>query len=54
MPLPYPLPYVNAKVHIYKWREEHREKYNEVSKLVIRRVRAWKKAQVIYLNILID
>jgi hypothetical protein len=47
-----PLSYLQNKVHIYKWRDDNREKYNEVNKKFVRRGRAWKKEQLIFLRIL--
>ncbi len=49
-----PLPYKQNKVHIYSWRENNHERYNEINKLSKRRYDEWKRVSKIFLNILID
>ena len=49
-----PLAYSKNKVHIYKWIENNREKYNAKCKIRQRKYDAWKKETKIFRNILID
>ena len=49
-----PLTYSKNKVHIYKWRQNNKEKHNEMSKIYQRKYDAWKRETKIFRNILID
>jgi hypothetical protein len=50
--------YEQNKKHIYTWREQNREKYNESCKICRRNQRiklnAWKEISKVFLNILIN
>ena len=43
-------PYKINKKHIYKWREQNKEKF----RLLNQKMYAWKKIQRIFLNILLE
>jgi len=47
-------PYAKNKVHIYKWRQNNIEAFNELSKKHQRKYRIWIKIKKEFLNILLD
>jgi hypothetical protein len=46
--------YKSNKIHIYKWRENNKEKYRMIGKLYKRRIDAWKKESKTFLKILLN
>lgn len=48
-----PLPYKQNKVHIYNWRENNKENFNEYCKIRQRKYDAWKRETKKFRNILI-
>ncbi len=49
-----PLSYAQNKVHIYKWRTDNYEQTKLINRISNRKCYAWKKIQMIYLNILLN
>jgi len=49
-----PLPYAQNKVHIYKWMNNNRERYNELCKIRNKRRRTYQSQAKIFRLILID
>ena len=47
-----PVSYAKQKKHIYAWREQHKDHYNEIARYHNNRYYAWKRISKIYLNIL--
>jgi hypothetical protein len=45
--------YAQNKEHIYKWREQNKNKYNELSAKSMIKYRLWKKIRFEFFNILI-
>jgi hypothetical protein len=48
-----PPTYKQNKVHIYKWREQNRERKKELDRIHQRKRYFWKVESKIYLNILL-
>lgn len=48
------LSYSKNKPHILKWRENNRDRYNEINKVNKRKSDNWKKIKRIFCNILLD
>ena len=48
------LSYQQNKKHIYNWRFENNERVKEITKKSMRKHRAWKAIQKLFLNILLE
>jgi hypothetical protein len=46
--------YLYNKKYILKWRENHREEYNDIQKYHQKKYDNWKRVQKIYLRILLE